>query len=97
ECQRPGFPGGDQHVDFNALRATLVAEKPGVEQAQAALLAARYDLSDRPSPTVTMSRSKPVQVGVRVKLPAAVTWALLAGLSPDQIRQQGRFPPGFMV
>src|SRR3954454_9035056 len=67
DCQNPGFPGGDQHFDFPSIRAQLVAMKPGVEQRQAVLLAARYDLADRPSTAVTMSRAKPVQTGVRVK------------------------------
>ena len=38
---------------------------------QQALLAERYDLANRPAPGVTMSRGKPVQDGVRVKLPRA--------------------------
>ncbi|HEX2677598.1 MAG TPA: hypothetical protein VHM19_13185, partial [Polyangiales bacterium] len=41
--------GGDQHVDFAALRAAKVAEKPVVEQRQQQLLELRYDLSDNPS------------------------------------------------
>src|SRR6478609_2982821 len=55
--------GGDQHVDFEGMRAAKVAEKPTVEARQAELLAARYDLSDQPAPGVVMSRGKPVQQG----------------------------------
>src|SRR5437764_6813693 len=39
DCQHPGFPGGDQHLDFDSVRAQLVGLKPGVEMRQAALLA----------------------------------------------------------
>jgi cytochrome c peroxidase len=95
DCQHPGFPGGDQHLDFDSVRAQLVALKPGVEMRQADLLALRYDLADRPSPMVTMSRGKPIQVGVRVNLPAGQTWDSLAAMSPDAIRQADLFPAGF--
>jgi cytochrome c peroxidase len=88
--------GGDQHVDFPTLMATKAAEKDMVMARQRALLDARYDLSDRPSPDVRMSRGKPVQQGVRVKLPAAQTWESLADLTPDQIRAADLFPAGFL-
>jgi cytochrome c peroxidase len=39
---------------------------------------------------------KPVQAGVRVKLPAGVTWDDLAPMTPDQIRERGLFPSGFL-
>ena len=73
---------------FASLMARLSAEKPAVEQAHNALLSERYDLSDRPAQGVTMDRTKPIQEGVRVKLPAGVTWESLAAMSPDQIRDQ---------
>ena len=59
------------------------------------LLTERYDLSNRPAQSVVMDRKKPVQEGVRVKLSARVTWAQLASMSPDQIRDKDLFPPGF--
>lgn len=80
---------------FASLMARLSAAKPGVEQQHNALLNERYDLSDRPAQGVTMDRGKPVQEGVRVKLPAGVTWESLAATSPDQIREQNLFPKGF--
>src|SRR5712672_3326528 len=56
----------------------------------------RYDLSDRPSSTTKMSRGKPVQAGVRVKLPAGVSWDQLSAMSPEDIRAKGLFPAGFL-
>src|SRR6201994_1072516 len=80
---------------FASLMARLAGEKPGVEQAHNAVLSERYDLSDRPTQGVTMDRTKPIQEGVRVKLPAGVTWESLATMSPDQIRDQNLYPKGF--
>ena len=60
-----------------------------------AILNERYDLSNRPATGVTMDRTKPVQEGVRVKLPAGKTWEALANMSPEQIRDQDVFPKGF--
>lgn len=88
--------GGDQHVDFEALRAAKVAEKPEVEWRQMTLLEARYDLSDRPSARVSMARGKPVQVGARVRLPEGLTWESLAVMAPTEIRDQNLLPLGFL-
>jgi cytochrome c peroxidase len=80
---------------FASLMARLSGEKPAVEQAHSALLSERYDLRDRPAQGVTMDRTKPIQEGVRVKLPAGATWESLAAMSPDQIRDQNLYPKGF--
>ncbi len=76
--------------------ARMTREKPGIMQRQMQLLAARYELADRPAQGVVMSRGKAVQEGVRVKLPPGITWEKLAGMSADEIRQQGVWPPGFL-
>ena len=84
-------------VDFATVRASDIAAKPDVMQRQRALLADRYDLSDRPATGVMMSGGrKAVQQGVRVKLPAGVTWEQLAAMSPDEIRAKDLFPQGFL-
>ena len=44
------------------------------------MLDERYDLSDHPAQGVTMERGKPLQEGVRVKLPTGVTWEQLAAM-----------------
>ena len=41
-----------------------------------------------------MERGKPLQEGVRVKLPPGVTWEQLAAMSPDAIREQGLVAEG---
>lgn len=80
---------------FDQVVKKLSAEKPQVMERQLALLRARYDLADHPVTDVAMSRGKPVQGGVRVKLPAGVTWQQLASMSPAEIRQRDLFPQGF--
>src|ERR1700722_18878319 len=80
---------------FSAIFARLSAEKPDVTREHMALLNERYDLSDRPTAGVTMDRTKPVQEGVRVRLPSGKTWEALANMSPEQIREQNAFPKGF--
>lgn len=81
--------------DFSALVQRLEAEKPTFAKRQQDLLAERYDLADRPAPGVAMSRGKPVQAGVRVKLPPGQTWEKLAALSPEDIKSQNIWPAGF--
>src|SRR5580693_2656709 len=81
---------------FAARMAQDVEAKPGVEREHQALLEERYDLRDRPAQGLTMEHGKPLQEGVRVKLPQGVTWEQLAAISPDDIRDQGVWPKGFL-
>ena len=81
---------------FAARMAHDVAAKPAIERAHQALLEARYDLGDHHAKGVTMDRGKPLQEGVRVKLPPGVTWEQLAAMSPDAIRERGQWPKGFL-
>ena len=67
---------------FSAMLARLSAQKPDVMREHMALLNERYDLSNRPAAGATMDRTKPVQDGVRVKLPAGKTWDGGRGTSP---------------
>jgi len=83
-------------ADFAAVMKKMEAMKAEVEQRQAALLAERYDLSNRPAAGVTMARGKAVQEGVRARLPAGVTWQQLAMMSPNEVRQKGLWPAGFL-
>jgi cytochrome c peroxidase len=80
---------------FDAIMTRMKAAKPEVMKRQMDLLNGRYDLSNRPASGMTMSRGKPVQEGVRVKIPQGMTWEDLAGMNPDEIREKGVFPTGF--
>jgi cytochrome c peroxidase len=91
----PGPLPGDQHFDFAAMVARGEMLRVRMRERQQALLEQRYDLADRPS-AVTMTRGKPVQQGIRVRLPAGMTWETLAQLPPDQIRARDLFPAGFL-
>jgi cytochrome c peroxidase len=79
---------------FESIMTRMKAAKPTIMKRQMDLLHERYDLSNRPATGVTMSRGKPVQEGVRVKLPAGVTWETLAAMSPEEIREKNLFPAG---
>ena len=82
--------------NFTTLVERLQAEKPQFAERQQALLAERYDLADRPAKGTTMSRGKPVQDGVRVKLPDGMTWEKLASMSPEETRNKNLWPAGFL-
>jgi len=81
---------------FAATQARMSAAKSTIMKRQMDLLAERYDLSNKPAQGVVMDRSKPVQEGVHVKLPAGVTWAQLAGMTAQQIHDKDLFPQGFL-
>ena len=85
----------DSTESFASIMARMSGEKAAVTREHNAVLSERYDLSDRPAQGVTMDRGKPVQEGVRVKLPAGMTWEKLAAMSPEQIRDQNLYPKGF--
>ena len=82
--------------DFASIMSRMSAAKPAIMKRQTSLLEERYDLANRPAPGVTMSRGKPVQGGVRVKLRGGMTWETLGKKSPEEIRAQDVFPLGFM-
>ena len=77
------------------VMARMKAEKPAIRRRHEALLEARYDLADRRD-RATMSKGKPLQTGVRVKLPAGLTWERLAAMTPAQIRARDLWPQGFL-
>jgi cytochrome c peroxidase len=81
---------------FSKIVQRLSAEKPQVEKKQQDLLNERYDLSNHPDPNCVMDRTKPVQAGVRVKLPSGISWDDLSSKSAEEIRAKDLFPAGFM-
>jgi cytochrome c peroxidase len=78
------------------VMAKMKAAKAEIAKKHNDLLSARYDLSNRPAQGVTMNGGKPVQEGVRVKLPEGMTWEKLAAMSPADIREKGLLPGGFL-
>jgi len=80
---------------FDAIMARWKAAKPEIMKRQMDLLNARYDLSDRPAKGLTMSRGKPIQEGVRIKLPRTMTWEKLSAMSPEEIKEKDLWPAGF--
>src|ERR1700704_5898761 len=84
----------DIKESFASIMARMKAAKPDIEKEHTNLLA-RYDLSNRPAKDAAMSRGKPLQEGVRVKLPTGATWDQLASMSPAGIRDKTLFPKGF--
>jgi cytochrome c peroxidase len=81
--------------DFSALVKRLQQEKPSFAERHQALLAKRYDLANRPAQGVTMYGGKPVQEGVRARLPRGITWDKLAAMTPQEIKEKNSWPAGF--
>ena len=81
---------------FQAVAARDKADKNAVMARQNKLLEERYDLTPRPDSKLTMSRGKPIQVGPTARLPEGMTWERLAEMSPDEARENGLFPKGFL-
>ncbi|MCF8143319.1 MAG: cytochrome B6 [Deltaproteobacteria bacterium] len=82
--------------DFDTTMAEDVKAKPKVMDRQQTLLERRYDLSDRPADVMMSGKRKPIQKGVRVKLPEGMTWEKLNAMTPTEIRQKDFFPEGFL-
>lgn len=96
EPRKSSYAPVDIQVPFEKTMAKMKAEKPEVMKRHMDLLQERYDLANRPAKGVTMSRGKPVQEGVRVKLPQGVTWEQLASMSPEEIKEKNLWPKGFL-
>jgi cytochrome c peroxidase len=93
---KTSFSKVDGTESFASVVERMTKAKAGIEKEHQALLAERYDLADHPVSGVTMSRGKPVQGGVRVKLANGSSWDALAALSPDEIKQKSLWPRGFL-
>ena len=81
---------------FSATMSRMKAEKAAVMKRQMDLLQERYDLRNDPAPDVTMTRGKPVQRGIRVRLASGMSWEKLAAMTPGEIRAGNLFPEGFL-
>ena len=81
---------------FDEIMKQDVKERSKYMERQMDLLERRYDLSDRPADVMMSGGRKPIQKGVRVKLPKEMTWKKLAVMSPEEIRKKDLFPEGFL-
>ena len=88
------FAPVDLKEPFESVRNRMSAAKAGVMKRQMDLLAARYDLANRPAGE-KMSRGKALQDGVRARLKGGMTWERLGAMTPEAIRAAGAFPDGF--
>lgn len=87
----------DLKEGFEVVKKRMESSKLDIMKRQMELLEARYDLSNQPAADAVMSRGKPVQEGVRVKLGKGVaSWEDLAALTPEEISEQDLFPRGFL-
>jgi cytochrome c peroxidase len=82
--------------DFETVRKRMTAAKPGIQKKHADLLAMRYDLANRPAKGATMTGGKAIQAGPRAKIAEGMTWEKLGELSPEEIKEKGVFPQGFL-
>ena len=81
---------------FADMMAKDKAGKDAVMERQRKLLEERYDLQVKVDPKMKMSRGKPIPVGPASRLPDGTTWAQLAALAPEEVRDKGVFPKGFL-
>lgn len=81
---------------FEKMMAADKAGKDKILAKHKALLEERYDLSVKTNPKVTMTRGKPIPVGPTAKLPEGMTFEKLAAMSPEDIRDKGLFPKGYL-
>jgi cytochrome c peroxidase len=87
------FGGPDLSGSFSEFRARMSRQRPQVDKAARAVLEARFDLSCRTRPGVTMSRSKLQPIGPTGRLPrGARSWEEYAASSPDEIKKGDAFP-----
>jgi cytochrome c peroxidase len=81
---------------FDKMMPGDKTDKSAVMARQQKLLEERYDLAVKVDERVKMSRGKPIPVGPATRLPADTTWEKLAELSPDEVKEKGLFPKGFL-
>ncbi len=82
--------------DFKAVMEQDAKDKPAIMERQKKLLESRYDLSDKSSGEMMSGGRKAVQAGVRVKPPSGASFEKLAEMTPEEIRDKGLFPAGFL-
>jgi cytochrome c peroxidase len=77
---------------FEKVMAQDKALKTMVMKRHLDLLNERYDLSNKVTTDVTMSKGKPLPVGPTAKLKGGLSWEKLADMTPEKIKEEGIFP-----
>jgi cytochrome c peroxidase len=83
-------------TSFAEMMAKDKAAKAEIVARQKALLDERYNLTPKTDDKVKMTRGKAIPVGPTAKVPEGMTWEKLAAMSPDEIRDKGLFPKGYL-
>jgi cytochrome c peroxidase len=81
---------------FEKMMASDKANKDKIVARQKALLEERYDLSGKTDSKHKMTRGKPIPVGPTAKLPEGTTWEKLGAMSPEDVKDKGLFPKGYL-
>ncbi len=89
----PTVPPANASPEFIESMRKLERSKPDTTRRADELLAARYDLSGKTDPSTTMSGGrKQVPLGPTARLAKGTDWAMLAAMSPAEIKAKGLFP-----
>ncbi len=81
---------------FSQTMANDKAVKDKMMKRHMDLLEERYDLGKHVTTEVTMPRGKPIPVGPAARLKPGMTWEKLSSMTPEEIKEQGIFPMGYM-
>jgi cytochrome c peroxidase len=81
---------------FAQMMSKDKADKPGVMARHKTLLEERYNMTPRTHSKVTMTRGKPIPAGPTARLPEGMTFDKLAQMAPEEIREKGLFPKGYL-
>ncbi|MCW5803008.1 MAG: cytochrome C [Deltaproteobacteria bacterium] len=80
-------------LPFAQWMAAMKAQRPSVDAQAKRNLEARFDLSCKTRPGITMSRSKPQPIGPTARLPRGfATWEAYNAQSPEEMKRGGAFP-----
>src|SRR5262245_9085693 len=92
---RPSSYASVNEDKLDDVIARMTKAKPDIAKKHNDLLNSRYDMANKTAKSVTMSKGKPIQEGVRVKLNQGTTWDSLASQTPEQVKEAGTWPKGF--
>src|ERR1044072_7540833 len=86
----------DIKESFASIMSRMKSAKPAIMKPQMDLLNGPYELSKKVTTEATMSRGKPLPAGPTARLAQGQTWEKLAEMTPEEIKDKGLFPKGFL-